>query len=86
MKWVTRERPKIDRIACPWLVARFIDQAPMGLVFDIGYSYMDLGKSGAGSGFITTFVNGVQAGGFVDPGTEANARSSAVNFTVRWEF
>ncbi len=26
MKWVTRERPKIDRIACPWLVARFIDQ------------------------------------------------------------
>jgi hypothetical protein len=28
MKWVTRERPKIDRIACPWLIARFIDQAP----------------------------------------------------------
>jgi hypothetical protein len=28
MKWVTRERPKIDRIACPWLVARFIDQNP----------------------------------------------------------
>ena len=25
MKWVTRERPKIDRIACPWVVARFID-------------------------------------------------------------
>jgi len=24
-KWVTRERPKIDRIACPWLIARFID-------------------------------------------------------------
>ncbi len=28
MKWVTRERPKIDRIACPWLVARFIDEQP----------------------------------------------------------
>ncbi len=28
MKWVTRERPKIDRIACPWLIARFIDQEP----------------------------------------------------------
>jgi hypothetical protein len=27
MKWITRERPKIDRIACPWLVARFIDKA-----------------------------------------------------------
>ena len=26
MKWITRERPKIDRIACPWLVARFIDR------------------------------------------------------------
>lgn len=25
MKWITRERPKIDRIACPWLVDRFID-------------------------------------------------------------
>lgn len=24
-RWVTRERPKIDRIACPWLVTRFID-------------------------------------------------------------
>ena len=26
MKWVTRERPKIDRIACPWLIARFVDK------------------------------------------------------------
>lgn len=25
MKWVTRARPKTDRIACPWLVRRFID-------------------------------------------------------------
>ncbi|MBS0192852.1 MAG: chromate resistance protein [Proteobacteria bacterium] len=41
MKWVTRERPKIDRIACPWLIARFIDDAPEFLyvpanrVFDV---------------------------------------------------
>ncbi len=28
MKWITRARPKIDRIACPWLIARFIDKAP----------------------------------------------------------
>ena len=28
MKWVTRERPVIDRIACPWLIARFIDKEP----------------------------------------------------------
>lgn len=25
MKWITREKPKIDRIACPWLIKRFID-------------------------------------------------------------
>ena len=25
MKWVTRARPKVDRIACPWLISRFID-------------------------------------------------------------
>jgi hypothetical protein len=31
MKWVTRERPKIDRIACPWLIARFIDTQPVFL-------------------------------------------------------
>lgn len=40
-KWVTRERPKIDRIACPWLVSRFIDPnavflyAPALLVFAV---------------------------------------------------
>ena len=28
MKWITRERPKIDRVACPWLIARFIDREP----------------------------------------------------------
>ena len=26
MKWITRERPKIDRMACPWLIKRFIDK------------------------------------------------------------
>ncbi len=26
MKWITRERPKIDRIACPWLIQRFVDK------------------------------------------------------------
>ena len=27
MKWVTRENAKVDRIACPWLIRRFIDRA-----------------------------------------------------------
>jgi hypothetical protein len=26
MKWVTRERPQVDRIACPWLIKRFVDR------------------------------------------------------------
>ena len=26
MKWITRERVKVDRVACPWLIRRFVDQ------------------------------------------------------------
>lgn len=36
MKWITRERPKIDRIACPWLIARFIDKEPEFLYVPAG--------------------------------------------------
>ncbi len=32
--WVTRARPKIDRIACPWLIRRFIDRAAVFLFVD----------------------------------------------------
>lgn len=28
MKWITRERAKVDRIACPWLITRFVDPTP----------------------------------------------------------
>ena len=28
MKWVTREHAKVDRIACPWLISRFVDKNP----------------------------------------------------------
>ena len=28
MKWITRERARVDRIACPWLISRFIDSKP----------------------------------------------------------
>ena len=40
MKWITRERPKIDRIACPWLIKKFVDPeaefffTPKEMVFD----------------------------------------------------
>jgi len=36
MKWITREKPKIDRIACPWLIKRFID--PDGEVIYVPYA------------------------------------------------
>ena len=26
MKWITREHPKVDRVACPWLIERFVDR------------------------------------------------------------
>ena len=41
MKWVTRERPKIDRIACPWLITRFIDKEPEFLFFDEATNALD---------------------------------------------
>jgi hypothetical protein len=28
MKWITREKVKVDRVACPWLVARFVNREP----------------------------------------------------------
>lgn len=28
MKWITREKARVDRIACPWLITRFIDTSP----------------------------------------------------------
>jgi hypothetical protein len=31
MKWITREKARVDRIACPWLISRFIDNEPVFL-------------------------------------------------------
>lgn len=42
MKWITRERVKVDRVACPWLIRRFIDPqaeflfVPAAKVIEIG--------------------------------------------------
>lgn len=47
MKWVTRERPKIDRIACPWLIARFIDPAPEFLYVPAGEVLRVAAETGA---------------------------------------
>lgn len=47
MKWVTRERPKIDRIACPWLIAKFIDKEPEFLYLPSGEVLFVAEKTGA---------------------------------------
>lgn len=47
MKWITRERPKIDRIACPWLIARFIDETPEFLYVPAGDVLRVAGETGA---------------------------------------
>ena len=36
MKWVTREKARVDRIACPWLIDRFIDRDPVFLFVPAG--------------------------------------------------
>ena len=36
MKWITREKARVDRIACPWLITRFIDPAPEFLFVPAG--------------------------------------------------
>src|SRR5260370_10904603 len=36
MKWVTREKARVDRIACPWLISRFIDREPVFLFVPAG--------------------------------------------------
>lgn len=47
MQWITRERPKIDRIACPWLIARFIDTAPAFIFVPAGEVLRIADDSGA---------------------------------------
>jgi len=58
MKWITREHPKIDRIACPWLVARFVDENPEFLYVPGG----DVMKVAAETGAIPYDVSGVELG------------------------
>jgi hypothetical protein len=58
MKWITRERPKIDRIACPWLIARFIDESPEFLYVPAG----DVMSRAAETGAIPYDVPGVELG------------------------
>jgi hypothetical protein len=51
MKWITRERPKIDRVACPWLIARFIDKEPEFVFVPPDRVTADAGETGGGGLF-----------------------------------
>ena len=43
MKWITRERVKVDRVACPWLVKKFVDK-DAEFIFVPGDKVMDEAK------------------------------------------
>lgn len=56
MQWITRERPKIDRVACPWLIKRFIDPTAEFLFVPLG----DVVKRAAETGAVPFDVEGVE--------------------------
>jgi hypothetical protein len=58
MKWVTRARARVDRIACPWLIARFIDPAPEFLFVPAG----EVGAVAEREGAVPFDVPGVELG------------------------
>jgi len=58
MKWVTRERARVDRIACPWLISRFVDRDAVFL-FVPGDQVMAVAKR---EGAIPYDVPGVELG------------------------
>jgi hypothetical protein len=58
MKWVTRERPKVDRIACPWLITRFIDDTPEFLYVPAN----EVQRVAQATGAIPYDVSGVELG------------------------
>jgi hypothetical protein len=71
MKWVTRERPKTDRIACPWLIRNFIDRDAEFLYVPAGEVLEVAGRDGAHS--------------YDAPGAEYTHRDGLCSFEVLLE-
>ena len=71
MKWVTRARPKTDRIACPWLIRRFIDPAA-----EILYVPTDQ---------VLVVEREQQANGFDTPGARYDHRDGMCTFEVLFD-
>lgn len=83
-RWITRVRPKIDRIACPWLISRFIDRSALFQFVDPAQVLAVAGESGAiaydieGAPFthdgpLCTFDSLIRAFGIADPALDALA-------------
>jgi hypothetical protein len=68
MKWVTRARPKTDRIACPWLVRRFVDP-------DAEILYVPVDQ-------VLTVAETEGAHGFDTPGAQYDHRGNQCTFEV----
>ena len=58
MKWITREKARVDRIACPWLISRFVDREPEFLFVPAGEVMTVAAREGA----IPYDVPGVELG------------------------
>ena len=68
MRWVTRARPKTDRIACPWLILRFIDPGA-----EIAYVRADE---------VLSYAGDHEARSFDAPGAEFTHRDGKCSFEV----
>jgi hypothetical protein len=86
LKWITREHVKVDRVACPWLIKRFIDPAAQfeflpketdwssvkhGILFDV--PGCELGHKGKD----VSFDSILNKYGLNDPGSSATRRNRA---------
>jgi len=58
MRWITRERAKVDHVACPWLISRFIDPVPEFIYVPAEQVLAEADKRGA----IPYDVEGVELG------------------------
>ena len=47
MKWITREHPRVDRVACPWLIEKFLDKDPEFLYVPSDQVMAEASRSGA---------------------------------------
>lgn len=57
MKWITREKAKVDRIACPWLISRFVDKNAVFEYLPAQTNWSELQRTLGESGFVYDVPN-----------------------------